>query len=295
MSENRRYSLVAPLLLILVGGALLLNQLGIWHLDWSAIWRYWPAVLILIGIEILLGRTRLGNALTLLIGAAVVVAVLFYTPVASFEAERATETYAYPLTGAETATIHLGVSVGSIHLYALEDLDNLLEAEVSHDPERARIVEKYDLMGDEARVTLKTTGTGASSIGRNQLQEWRVGLSPAVPIRLHFDGGANEADLDLTGLTLSRLDVNVGVGDATVRLSEVGTYDAALDGGVGLLTLVVPSEAEARIRVDGALGAIDVASRYEEQGRYYVTERYDTDEDHILVDIDGGIGAIHLR
>jgi len=111
MSENRRYSLVAPLLLILVGGALLLNQLGIWHLDWSAIWRYWPAVLILIGIEILLGRTRLGNALTLLIGAAVVVAVLFYTPVASFEAERATETYAYPLTGAETATIHLGVSV----------------------------------------------------------------------------------------------------------------------------------------------------------------------------------------
>lgn len=294
MPDKRHASLIGPMLLILAGVVLLLNQMGIWRLDWSAIWQFWPVLLILIGIEVLLGRTRLGNMLTLLIGIGLFVALVFFVPVASFENALVRETYSYPLRGVETATVHLGVSVGSIDLCALDDSDQLLTAEVTHDPERARIVERFDLLGDEARVTLKTTGTNKSSVGRSQ-QEWCVALSPEVPLRLHFDGGASAAELDLAGLTLSRLDVNLGVGDATVSLSEIGAYDVAIDGGVGLLTLNVPTDVEARIRVDGALGSIDVASRFEQRGRYYVTEGYEPEEDHIRVDVDGGIGAIHIR
>jgi hypothetical protein len=52
---------------------------------------------------------------------------------------------------------------------------------------------------------------------------------------------------------------------------------------------------EARIRVDGGLGAIDVGRRYEHQGKYYVTEGYATAEDKADIEIDGGVGSITIR
>src|SRR5258707_12139136 len=56
-SQRRAASFVFPLLLVVVGGVLLLNNVGLlpWTI-WTALGQLWPIILILFGIDLLLGR-----------------------------------------------------------------------------------------------------------------------------------------------------------------------------------------------------------------------------------------------
>ncbi len=56
---KRRPGYVGPLLLIAIGLILLFNKLGLVPSEtWGSLWRYWPVILILVGIEILARHTE---------------------------------------------------------------------------------------------------------------------------------------------------------------------------------------------------------------------------------------------
>jgi len=71
--SRRGFSALGPAILIGLGIIFLLNTLDIlpWSV-WGSLWRFWPIILILIGIEILLGRTGAGWGVSLLISLALV-------------------------------------------------------------------------------------------------------------------------------------------------------------------------------------------------------------------------------
>src|SRR5260370_32932762 len=71
-----------PLLLVIVGAVLLLNNLGIlpWSV-WTALGQLWPVILILLGIDLLVGRRNavLGAAITAITLVAVLGAAVLLT------------------------------------------------------------------------------------------------------------------------------------------------------------------------------------------------------------------------
>lgn len=68
--EHRHQSVIGPLILITIGVIFLLNNFGIlpWSV-WDSIWRFWPVLLIIWGIQIILGRSRLASIISSIIGA----------------------------------------------------------------------------------------------------------------------------------------------------------------------------------------------------------------------------------
>ncbi|MBC7261840.1 MAG: hypothetical protein H5T63_07475, partial [Chloroflexi bacterium] len=73
--KRNRPSIIGPLLLIAAGVLLLLNQMGKlpWGI-WGTIWRFWPVILILIGLEILIGLSR--STVIYIIGLLIALAIL---------------------------------------------------------------------------------------------------------------------------------------------------------------------------------------------------------------------------
>lgn len=67
-----RRGFVGPLILLAIGLILLLNNLGIipWGI-WKTLWHYWPVILILLGLEILVccGDSKVTYLMAVLIGA----------------------------------------------------------------------------------------------------------------------------------------------------------------------------------------------------------------------------------
>jgi hypothetical protein len=100
--------------------------------------------------------------------------------------------------------------------------------------------------------------------GRNDEEQSRLQLelSRATPIDLALDLGAVEADLDLTGLRLSRVHLASGASDGKVRFDSLNpTRMSALDVSLGAASFRGERLANANtpsIRVDAGVGNVEL-------------------------------------
>jgi hypothetical protein len=78
MSDTKERNPVWAVILILVGILLLLNNLNLlpWTI-WSQIWQFWPVILILLGLQHMLGHTRLGESAMLIISILLAAGILY--------------------------------------------------------------------------------------------------------------------------------------------------------------------------------------------------------------------------
>jgi hypothetical protein len=281
----------------LIGVALLLNQLGLLVWDWTNVLRLWPLLLILVGLEILFGRTGWGR---LLVGGlailAIVAAVALGGPALKGVAQPVQDRFGYPATGVKTATVRLDLGVAELDLAALPETAQLFEAEVRYDREHSQVARSVDVRNGVAEVLLKTTRQEGLNLSQSSFSEaWRVRLNREIPTRLEINTGINQAHLDLRGLDITGLSVKAGIGEVRVILAEKGAYEATLNGGIGALVIEVPAEVEARIRAEAGLGSVNVSNRFVRQGQYYETPGYGAAKNRVEVTAKGGIGSLTVR
>ncbi len=297
MEERKHRELFWPLMLIVIGVILLLRQLGIWEFSWARLWRLWPLLLILIGLDIILSRSRVGSVIFLILATALILLAILFLPTSLGERTAPDhQIFDHPARGLEAASIYLDMGVGELDVHPLEDSGKLFEADVSYNSARVRATSDVDVTDDEATVRLESKSTTGSWVpfGDQGENAWNVGLNTSVPMTLHVAGGVNRTSLDLEGLALQEVRLQIGVGQVKVALSEKAPYKVAVKGGVGQLELRVPPQVEARIRVEGGLGAVDVAQRFQRRGEYYMTSGYQEGEG-IEIEIDGGIGSVDIE
>lgn len=104
---------------------------------------------------------------------------------------------------------------------------------------------------------MRFTGKKDAESGRLQLE-----LSRSAPIDLSLDLGAVQADLDLTGLKLSRLRIESGASDAKLRFDSANAIPmSTLDVSLGAATFRGERLANANardIRVDAGVGNVEL-------------------------------------
>jgi len=110
------------------------------------------------------------------------------------------------------------------------------------------------------------------------------------------DFGAGEGDLDLRGLDLESLDIDMGVGDLTVDLSSQPEQDleVTIDGGIGSAKVYLPENIGVRVDVDKGIGSVHAQGMIK-RGNTYTNEAFGKTETTIDITIDAGIGSIDLR
>lgn len=93
--------------------------------------------------------------------------------------------------------------------------------EMRYDADRTEPQNEYDAAERTLRVGLRE---GKSSFGGDtEGGRMHLALTRAVPLALYMELGAVEADLDLTGLALSHLDVQSGASDARIRFDSLNS------------------------------------------------------------------------
>jgi hypothetical protein len=75
--HNHHHDIVGALILITIGGILLLNNLGLlpWSV-WHNLWRYWPVILILTGVQMVIGRSLMARVVMFFFTLAVIFLIL---------------------------------------------------------------------------------------------------------------------------------------------------------------------------------------------------------------------------
>lgn len=303
INEPRHYrgGFVWPIILIGAGVVFLLNNLG--RLDWS-VWNtllsLWPVLLIAVGLDILVGRRfPLGSALLgLLLIVVLVLAVQGVLPqqiaAGGLTVER-TEAVSEDLKGNTSATVYISFGAGALNVAALAEGSPLLiqgSLDLSRDESLNR---SYNGTNGVANLTLESRGSfNLGPVWSAGNKKWSLNLNRDLPLDLRINSGAGESNLDLTGLNLTRFELDGGVGQVTLKLPARGKYSVRIDGGVGQVTLMVPQGLAARVQVDGGLGGVS-ATGFNRQGDNYTLGDYATAEHRADVQVSGGVGQVVLK
>ena len=219
----------------------------------------------------------------------------------------------------ESVTTRLSIGAGK--LLVTGGADQLLEAdfEYSHESWKPEINLEHDGSGGELSVKQPgLTDNFDINLGNDQRNEWRIRLNDNVQQTLECKIGAGETELDLRGLTLTRVDIDAGVGKHDIILTDTslpeltvdagvgevtidlsGTWKnslrAEIDGGIGELNLKVPADVGVQLDVSGGLGSVDVPPGYTKNGNTYTNAVYENAEHRLDVDIDAGMGSIEVE
>ncbi|GAB4450084.1 MAG: hypothetical protein Kow00120_20380 [Anaerolineae bacterium] len=260
--QGRRRSLFWPVVLIGAGVIILLDNLGVFPAGvspWAVMARYWPLILILIGIDMLVARSD--TALSRVVGAllalglvgAVIVLALVAPPAAATH-----DRWTLPAGGVEVATVAIDFADYYGVIESLRTGGNLLEA----DFESIGGV-SVDASGSGGRVAV-TIAPGGGFAGDGWLNparwfdsgggyQWHIQLAEDVPferLTLRMDDGEHAVDLARVRVAALELEAD----DARIDLRLPGTLetgDIRLDDGN--LTVRLPERSSAlgvQIRID---------------------------------------------
>jgi hypothetical protein len=277
----RREGVVGSTLVIGLGTAFLLSNLGYLALNvWAVLARLWPLFLLAFGFDILIGRR---SWLASLAGAAAILAILVGALlVTGVQVERG-----------HMATIDLEPAMGSLRLEKLAEPVALVMGTIP-DSSAIRVTENYVLENGQANYTLRSPDSTFVVTTDTQVYNWDLGLATDIPLDLYVSLGAGQADLDLSGLTLSALKLDLAVGQAVVVLPATSSFSGTIDNAIGQVEIIIPSGVEVVIKVDNALSVVQTGSGIVKDGDTYSagggSAKY-----RITLHISQAIGNINLR
>jgi hypothetical protein len=282
--------------LIALGVLLLLDNLDVISIDWSSIWKYWPVLLIVIGIEIILGRRVSAGAIVLVVVIFIIGGLALSWSALGGTDDRTTERITWPLEDVERAELVLDAGIAKLALAGESDMSELLVADLDLAP-GYDVSDQLQRSGDVARGRIKSQADFAllPQLFGGKTNEWDVQLNDQVSWTLDIGSAVGDVRLDLSDLRVGELTLDSGIGSVDVTLPQRGAVQAKIDGGVGDITVAIPPGAQARVRADQGIGDLNMGRRFEQHGDYYQTEGFTSSESFILVEIDIGIGRITVR
>jgi len=307
--KERQYrpSLVGPILLITAGVVLLLNQTGRlpWAV-WGTLWRFWPIILILIGLEVIVGLSgsRLLYVLSVFFAVAVLGAVILYAiyaggPLSRPQPTTRSEEIVQQMDDADRGTLQLQFAVGTLNLGALVDSANFAEGRIEYGRFSQGVKRTAGSTAGRLNYAL-TAQTEPFSFwwpGEGGGERWNIDLTPRIPLDIEVGAGVGDLNLNLNQLTVTRLDVGSGIGDTTIDFPiAAGRTTAVVQGAIGDVVVRIPDGVGAKVTLSKLLASVDVRnSRFVRADDAYVTTNYDTAPNRLDVEVKVVIGNIVIE
>lgn len=302
----RRRGVVGPVILILAGALFLAHNLGLLAgVDWSAEWKLWPLVLVLVGLDLLLRdrlpRAVLAAASLVVLGAASIGILMLGPRTVDPSPAPASPLASVPLGNAKSANVTVRFGSGTVAVGALSGSPGgqLATVEYGGPSDNAPHVQ-YSDSGQQGQLTVVSAGARGPGvfIGGGSSASLNVALSPSVPLSLSLESGAANTTLDLRALHLQQLDVSMGAASGRLLLPTSNSGETiSIKSGAASLDVLVPSDVDARIVERGGLSSVTIdASRFPQIGPgTYESPGFATSSNRVVLELASGLSSVSVH
>jgi N-terminal domain of toast_rack, DUF2154/LiaF transmembrane domain len=299
MPRTRRSSLVGAVLLVALGLFFLYSNFRPGLDPWPLLSRYWPLLLIFLGLGKVLDQFRPRDSQArgawLSGGEIAVILLLVIAGIAlSFQkaSRRLHDVQAIDRQGSEAVRVHIKMPAGDLKLSG--GANKLMEADFDYDEAEGKPEASYRVSGGTGEIDVTQPGK-KFHFGPSH-NNWNIRLADDVPMELKVDMGAGQSDLKAGNLSLRRLDIGMGAGQFTADLTGNWKKDleAEIHGGVGNAVILLPENVGVRVHATGGIGSIN-SGGLKRNGDEYVNDMYGKSPVTLRLDVSGGVGNIDLR
>jgi hypothetical protein len=293
-------------LLLIVGVLGLLQNLFNFDIAWGGLWRFWPLILILLGVAVFLRDAK--YKWIVVAAVAVITGVVVFASVQRGcdgvhnivldDDERTpgrTVTQAIAedfVPGTTRAALSFEAGAGE---FRIEDsTDRFLTADIHSN------AGSYELTRENE------DGVEHLCIGpKNDHVHWHGSMKNTVTLRLNpaplwdmdFDMGAARVSFDLTPYRVRRVSLDAGASSVSLRLGErADSTDVSINTGAASVHLRVPASAACEIRSDGsALSSRNFEGFTKTGDGVWRAGDFSRARQRITVDIDCGLSSITVE
>jgi hypothetical protein len=322
----RRSSLGFALLLIAIGALWLFANMHPGFDPWELLFRYWPVILIAIGVGKLIDffidahfdsknaaasdpsagatsssassgaaprvhHSHTGEVLAIVILVVLVIAAMSRK---NMRLEWQTASRSVEAQSAQKADVNVTIPAGDLTLRGGASAGKILDADFHYTSEDGEPQVNYSVSQGQGSLDL-TQENGSHIHLMSRHNDWNLRLNNDIPTNLKVEIGAGHGDLDLRGLTLESLDLEMGAGQVNADLAANWKKDSTvtIQGGVGQATLRLPENIGVSVHASGGIGAISTGGLHK-QDDSYVNDAYGKSPVTLEVNVTGGVGQINL-
>jgi hypothetical protein len=293
-------------LFVILGVLGLLANFFDFTFQWSTAWKFWPLVLVLIGLSIIVknksGKMIIsglaGLVLAVSIFASISSGLNFFRGGLNFtfdDGPIVTETSRYTEEFNDTIKFaSLNFSAGAGNFRLLTTTDELLDISTeSHGVDYTLIRNDFD---DKSDLTFKMESKKFRFGKKGSFNKVEIALNPEPVWDINFDVGAASMKVDLSPFKVKNIDINMGAAALNLKLGEpVDETKLDIAAGASDIDIFIPENAACEITSDVALSS----TKYEgftkfESGRYR-TPNFDESSKKIFIRIESGVSSIDVR
>ncbi len=305
-NENRnRSAYIMGLFLIGIGLLFLLNSLGIATFRiWYLLSRFWPLILILIGLNIILKKTKLWWIVPILIFVIFIGAIVMPEPmIRRFD----TGSFTFYLNDQERSGVYkedrefdnelnklkvnLKYGANRLRVGKIINEDNLYDVDIDYRGEVPTVYYNRTNNNGDLRVEqAKKINVGNGS------EKWEVNLTNKIPIDINVSAGAGDLMLDLEGLKVDDLNIDAGLGQISIRYPDYNN-ETEISAGASNIKLVIPEETAFRIETSTVLNNMnfDEVGLIKVQDDIYQSMNYGEVENKIKIKLSTSVGNIKVQ
>lgn len=197
-----------------------------------------------------------------------------------------------PLTDIRSGKITFRHGAGRLHISVSREPEIFLHGSFIGGAQTAQ------LLSPEGCMTLEVSSpTGTSGFLPMETKPWEVSISPNIPIEIEILSGANESELDLTELFVTRLKVEMTASSTRINLpARVNRYSAIVKAGAASIEILVPDEVAARITVKTGLSGIDVNPiRFPRVADAFESPDFASAARQVEIHVETGVGSVTVK
>ncbi len=194
----------------------------------------------------------------------------------------------------EAQAVKVNLDMGQGSLKVSPGGDHLMDATFRYNVDRWKPRFTYLDEGDYWNLTVRQPRQDLEVEGEPR-NEWDLGFGLVVPMEMDVEIGAGDANIKVSGLEVVALSVATGAGEVDLDLSG-SWYDnvvVRVGTGAGDVGLIVPSDMGVQISVQQGTGTVIAPGFTQVQGNY-VNPAFDTSDLVMLIAVDIGTGDLQV-
>ena len=287
-------------ILILIGVIYLGQNLNWWSgAEFENIGRFWPLILVLIGVSIFTKHLKWGWVIFMIVLLASI-GLVFYASVydknfLETQSEKYSDKISYDLEAGAKST-EVRIDTGALELRVSEnDTAKFIEGDYTFNLYKPLFENSYD----NEKQAFKLSGT-------EKWNSWHLGdtsnkatlkLNQNIPVNLTINAGASNLKLNLEKINCIGVDISAGASEINLTIGEKIASEAKINikAGASNIKINLPKELGAKLRVDATLSGKEFGDLDKIGDNEFKTKNYDSATKKIEITIDAGVSNIEVK
>ncbi len=297
------------LFFITIGVLILLNNLGSFYIDLQDVWKFWPLVLVILGLSFLVKNNIIKSFLAALAALVLAVAIFAFFNSAFYfvdnrftindkgisvtiDGDVDTSNYSIPYnTDLKNAKFNFKAGAGS---FVIDDTTGQLLSAITTGIKNNYELTRHGSNNSVIELTMKSRKFAINNGNLKNKAFIKLNTNPVWDF--NFDVGAASVNFDLSPYKTNKIKVRMGAASCKIKLGDKNSVTKLnLKSGVSSIDILVPDSAGCQISTDIALSTKDFYGFNKVRDNIYRTANFNTSKNKIYIDLHAGVSSIKVE